>query len=108
MDVSLTASILATAGAQLNTKYYRYIGPGSRPTYDAQGQISRGTWLTKTKYSSFAEAESKLQIPLKSRPISAVEEVRVPWSKYIGGPNRVRGNSQWGDGEGIEYRTGGL
>ncbi|MBF0386175.1 MAG: hypothetical protein HQL27_09965, partial [Candidatus Omnitrophica bacterium] len=109
MDVSLTAGILSTVGTQLNTKYLKYTGPGSKPvSYDKMGNVNKGTWLTKKKYKSFTEAENKLQIPLKSRPIGNIEEVKVPWNQYIGGPKKVRGNDQWGEGGGIEYRVGGF
>ena len=105
MDVSLTASILATVSIQLNTSYNRYIGPESKPTYDTQGKVINKTWLTKDSYEKMIDAKEYLQLP--NVPTS-MQQVKVPWLKYVGGPQKATSNPQWGIGGGTEYRFGGF
>jgi RHS repeat-associated protein len=104
MDVSLTASILATAGAQLNTTYNRYTYSGQRPTYDSNGSVLDRTWLTRTTYGSMGEAQSRLQLP---QTPTSVTQVNVSWNRYIAGPRSATRNPSLGKGGGGEYRIGG-
>lgn len=103
-DVAVTASVLAVTASQLNKPYNRYVGPESKPTYDASGRVNNKTWLTRNKYSSMSDAKSRLQ--MRYEPTS-VQKVKVPWYRYIAGPRSATKNPRYGVGGGSEYRVGG-
>ncbi|MDD5009683.1 MAG: hypothetical protein PHC68_14940 [Syntrophorhabdaceae bacterium] len=102
-DVSLTLSVVSIGASQLNSTYYRYISAESNLTYDINGNIVGGTWLTKEQYSSMLEAQNNLQIP--NTPTSVIQ-VDIPWSTtYVDGPGAASGNPGFGIGGGIEFRA---
>lgn len=92
--------------ASARTPYWRYIGPDSRPTYGANGQVLDKTWLTRGFRApySISEAGDRLQIP---REVMNVEQVKVPFWRYIAGPRPATKYPKYGSGGGSEYRVGG-
>ncbi|MCG2681576.1 MAG: hypothetical protein L6455_16665 [Kiritimatiellae bacterium] len=87
--------------------WIRYVGPNSRATFGAAGEVLSGTWLTRAPAfgRNFTRAADALQLPNMPNDVIRVQGA---WKQFIGGPQRVRGNPQWGAGGGWEYRVGGL